>query len=541
MQIDIKQHPSRLERHRTRRYRHPMPNLDKLRLERRLETLLAPFTGGPGATIGVFQDGETLAHASNGLASLELAVPIGPTTRFRIASVSKQFTCAAVLRLADEGALSLDDPARAHLPELPDYGTKLTVAHLLHNSAGVRDMLQLLALGGADLAQPVRRQALIDAIFRQSTLNFAPNHGYLYSNSNFLLAGLIVERVSGMGLPEYLRRHFFTPLGMTRTAMVESTSEPAPGLATGYLPEGDGWRRAQHGFPIGGEGGLVSCVQDLALWDRHLSTDGTALAAQLSAQLRFANGNDNFYARGQQVRRWRGVRTIDHGGLWPGYRTHFLRIPEHRLCVVAIANNAKADPLGMAYDAAEAVLGAALAPAPELPDITGYEGRWLDPTEPQSVDFTLRDSVLTGSIGGVPFAVEGAEDGRLTARRGSAVFTCRRDGDVLHVEQDAGRTSVWHRVAPGAAIPTGLDGTYACADLAATWTIAGDAVHVSGPIVRAPEPWSLAGVEGDVVRIEIPGTLFRAVLDVRAERDGGTIRRLHVHAGRVRGIVLERQ
>ncbi len=518
-----------------------MPNLDLLRLGRRLETLLAPFAGGPGASIGVFRDGETLAHISNGLASLELGVPIGPATRFRIASVSKQFTCAAVLRLADEGRLALDDAARAHLPELPDYGERLTVAHLLHNSAGVRDMLQLMSLAGADLAQPVRRQALLDAIFRQSALNFAPNHGYLYSNSNFLLAGLIVERISGMALPEYLRRHFFAPLGMTRTAMVESTAEPVPNLATGYLPEGEGWRRAQHGFPLGGEGGLVSCVEDLALWDRYLSTVGAALAAKLSTQLRFANGLENFYARGQQVRRWRGALAIDHGGLWPGYKTHFLRLPEHRLCVVAIANNAEADPLGMAYEAAEAVLGEAVGPEPKIPDISGYDGRWLDPTEPQSVDLTRKDGVLSGSAGGVPFAVEGTPDGRLAARRGSFVFTCRREGDLLHVEQDAGRVSRWHRVAPGAAIPPGLDGTYACTDLAATWTIAGNAVHVVGPVVRAAEPWSLAGVEGDVFRIEIPGTLYRAVLDVRAEREGGAVRRLSLHAGRVRGIVLEKQ
>lgn len=518
-----------------------MSSLDLLRLERCLEALLAPFAGAPGATIGVFQDGQTLAHASNGLASLELGVPIGPATRFRIASVSKQFTCAAVLRLVDDGRLSLDDPARAHLPELPECAADVTVAHLLHNTAGVRDMLQLMALGGADLAQPVRRQALLDAICRQSGLNFAPNTGYLYSNSNFLLAGLIVERISGLGLPEYLRRHFFAPIGMTRTAMVESTAEPVAGLATGYLPDGDGWRRAQHGFPLGGEGGLVSCVEDLALWDRHLSTAGSALAAQLSTQLRFNNGLENFYARGQQVRVWRGARVIDHGGLWPGYKTHFLRIPEHRLCVVAIANNAKADPLGMAYDAAEAVLGAALGPAPALPDIAGYEGRWLEPVEPQSVDFTLRDGVLSGSASGVPFAVEATTDGRVAARRGSAVFACRREGDVLHVEQDAGRVTRWHRVMPGAALPAGLDGTYASADLAATWTIAGNAAHVVGPVVRAPEPWSVGGVEGDVFRIEIPGTLYRAVLDVRAERAGGMVRRLAVHAGRVRGIVLERQ
>ncbi len=518
-----------------------MTDLDRMRLDRRLETLLTPFSGGPGATIGVFRDGEVLAHASSGLASLELGVPIGKATRFRIASVSKQFTCAAVLRLAEAGRLSLDDEARTWLPELPNYATSLTIAHLLHNSAGVRDMLQLMALGGAGLAQPLRREALFEAICRQSALNFAPDTGYLYSNSNFLLAGMIVERASGLDLPTFLHRHFFAPLGTTRTAMVEDTAEPVVGLATGYLPSGDGWQRAQHGFPLGGEGGLVSCVEDLALWDRYLATTGAALAAQLSTRRRFANGLESFYARGQQVGRWRGALAIEHGGLWPGYKTHFLRLPEHRLCVVAIANNGRADPLGMAYEAAEAVLGEALAPVPELPDVTAYAGTWLDPTEPQSVDFTLKDGVLTGNAGGVPFAVEASGDGRVAARRGSFLFTCRIAGDLLHVEQDAGRMAIWHRAPPTAALPQGLDGTYASADLAATWTIGGETAHVAGPVVRAAEPWSLAGVEGDVFRILIPGALFRTVLDVRAEREAGQVRRLHVHAGRVRGIVLEKQ
>lgn len=518
-----------------------MPDLDRLRLERRLETLLAPFAGGPGATIGVFRDGEVLAHASQGFASLELGVPIGPGTRFRIASVSKQFTCAAVLRLAGEGRLSLDDEARRYLPELADYGTELTVGHLLHNCAGVRDMLQLMALGGAGLSQPLDRATLEAAIFRQSALNFGPNTGYAYSNSNFLLAGLIVERVGGMGLPEYLDRHFFTPLGMTRTAMVEDTVAPVVGLATGYLPAGEGWKRARHGFPLGGEGGLVSCVEDLALWDRYLATAGAALSKELSTQLRFANDLENFYARGQQVRRWRDLRTIEHGGLWPGYKTHFLRIPEQHLCIVAISNNGKADPQGMAYVAAETVLGKLLAPEMPLPDLAGYEGTWLDPAEPQSVDFLVADGVLSGRAGGVPFAIEPASEGRIAARRGSLVLIFRREGEAMLVEQDAGRTGLWRRAAPGAGLPPGLDGTYFSADLAATWTISGGAVHVVGPVVRAPEPWSCSGLEGDVFRVEIPGELYRSVIDVRAEREAGVVRRLHVHAGRVRGIVLERQ
>src|SRR5438876_5955278 len=143
-----------------------MTDLDLLSLSRRVDRLLAPWAvaGSPGCTIGVVRGAELLLHRSAGLASIELGVPIGPETRFRVASVTKQFTCAAVLMLVQEGRLELDDDVRRHLPELPEFDSRITVAQLMHNSSGIRDMLEIMRLGGADLPQPCGATALLAGI-----------------------------------------------------------------------------------------------------------------------------------------------------------------------------------------------------------------------------------------------------------------------------------------------------------------------------------------------------------------------------------------
>ena len=156
---------------------------------------------------------------------------------------------------------------------------------------------------------------LVAGICRQRGLNFSPGSRYLYSNSNFLLLGRVIEKASGQSLREFLDRRIFGPVGMSATRHVESPAESVPGLATGYFAADSGWWRAQHGFPLHGEGGLVSCVEDLALWHRHLgSPRGAALAESLTARMDFTNGRPNAYARGVGLRRHRGVnQDLDTG------------------------------------------------------------------------------------------------------------------------------------------------------------------------------------------------------------------------------------
>lgn len=524
-------------------------DLDRRLLENRIDRLLDPWRGRavPGMTVGVLQGGTLLAHRHAGLASLELSVPIGPDTCFRIASVSKQFTCAAVLLLAERGLLSVDAAARALVPELPDTYAEVTVAHLMHNTSGIRDMLEIIRQGGGDLGTPITPQDLLDGICRQRTLNFPPGSRYLYSNSNFFLLGLIVERLSGMKLEAFLEAEIFGPLGMAGTRHTPNLSVAIPNLATGYLQSGDQFIRGPHAFPLGGEGGLVSCVTDLAIWARNralrqVPTHG--VLAELERATPFLNGTNNMYARGLVARPYRGTPTFSHGGLWPGYRTEFLRAPALDAAVIAISNHGGSDPNLLAHRVLDILLdGLGAPPNPPLPPreaLAAMAGRFINDETGATLDITLSDTgEPTLTTNGLPSVAEATEDGRLTMPRGSSVFTVRAGGpDAVEVELDAGTIATWRRTADKPALPEGLAGTYASDEMAATWTIApeadGLAVRAAGPVARGPA-WQIEPIDADDVRVHVPGTLMRGWLDARVLRDGsGAVTGLMVQGGRVK-------
>ncbi len=526
-----------------------MTPLDRLSLTRRIDALLAPWMDKPvpGMTIGIVQDGALTVHRSAGLASLELGVPIGPQTVFRIASVSKQFTCAAVLMLAAEGLLGLDDKASDHVPGLPDLG--VTIRHMMHNCSGMRDMLEIMRQGGADLGTPLRLDDLLDGIKRQRTLNFPPNTGFLYSNTNFLLLGVIVEAVTGEDLADVLQHRIFAPLGMTRTRMTKNLATPVPGLATGYMPDGAGYSRAAHAFPLHGEGGLVSCVEDLAIWSHYLDNDGAALAAELSEALPFANGTANFYARGQTIRVHRGVATAAHGGLWPGFKTEFLRAPALGLTVIAISNNGGADPNGLGVQVLDMLLDAipGLPPAFQRPTqdrADALVGRWVAPDRSATLDAAMEAGRLVLRANGVPSVPFLLGAGWVGIAHGSTALSVRAaEGGCIEVERSAGQTSIWHRAAPDA-LPPGLAGTYASAEMATTWILAEEAegwrIRVSGPVVAAGGPWTVTPVEAECFRVAVPGTLYEAWLDVRAVTEDGVVVALLASGGRVKDVRYER-
>ena len=537
-----------------------MTDLDVTLLERRVDALLAPWANnaGPGVTLGVVLEGRLAVHRHAGLANIEHGVPIGPQTRFRIASVSKQFTCAAILMLAAEGKLSLEEEARTYLPELPALADRVTVAHLMHNTSGIRDMLEIMRHGGADLGTPIRLQDLVDGICRQRTLNFTPGTRFLYSNTNFLLLGLIVERLTGMKLEDVLEARIFAPLGMRDTRMTPDVHQAIPHLATGYFPgEPGGWRRAPHAFPLHGEGGLVSSVQDLALWSHNATTRaiGDGWLDGLTVQTPFANGTINRYARGLVVRPYRGLETVSHGGLWPGYRTEFLRVPALAATVIAISNAATSDPNLLAHRALDAVLetrpGArsmGFHPVPALPPketLAPMAGRWLDPVSGATLDIAVSEAgIPTLATNGLTVTAEATEDGRFSSPRASSVFIVKPGGaDVIEVEQDAGTVGQWQRVTEGAALPHGLSGTYHSPEMATRWTVTeadgGTWVRAEGPVANG-QPWEMTPIAGDLIRINIPSMLFRAWLDVRVLRDGNTITGLQASGGRAKNVRYDR-
>lgn len=499
-----------------------MRDLDVLRLERRVGLLLIPLVEGPGAAVGVARDGELLLRRQSGLASIELNQPITPQTNFRIASVSKQFTCTAILMLAAEGMLAVTDPIARHLPGLPDWAGGITIDQLMRNTAGLRDMLELLRAGGVDLAHPLKPGHVAAAIARSQGVNFPAGSRFLYSNTNFWLLGQVVEAVSRMALGDFLEDRIFGPLGMTRTRHTPDLMVPVEGLATGYLPRGDGFVRAGHGFPLGGEGGMVSGIEDLALWARALSLNllgGGVLESQLQELAPLTNGTPNIYGRGQEVDEWRGLKLVSHGGLWPGYKTSFLRVPARRLTVILVTNHGGLDAAAMGMAVLEAALEgdavlhrvATLAPPP------GMTGAWVT-AEGVSLDLWLDEAGRPmARQHGVAFPLGPRPDGRLHALRGGFRFALEtRDGGLV-LWSDAGHGSALTRVEPSPGLA--LAGDFHCGDVDATWRLPGDGTwRVEGPMAKAG-PFRIESLTAELARFHMPGTLYDPWWDVRLERD----------------------
>ena len=188
----------------------------------------------PGCTVGAIRDGRFVFRKGYGMANLDYAIPNSPAMVYYVGSVSKQFTAAAIALLAQEGRISLDDPVRRHITELPDYGTPMTLRHLVHHTSGLRDIYTLMSLGGIRMEDVFPDEDALALIARQRALNFAPGEDYLYSNSGYWLLGQIVERVTGESLREYARRAIFEPLGMSRTHFHDDPG-PCHGESGGQL------------------------------------------------------------------------------------------------------------------------------------------------------------------------------------------------------------------------------------------------------------------------------------------------------------------
>jgi CubicO group peptidase (beta-lactamase class C family) len=534
-----------------------VPDLDLMLLENRIDRLLDPWRQGvqPGMSIGVVRKGQLVAQRHAGFASIEHRVPLGPHTRFRVASVSKQFTCAAVLLLAERGLLAIDTPITMLLPDMPAAYADITVAHLMHNTSGIRDMLEIQRQGGADLGTPLASADLLDGILRQRTVNFAPGTRYLYSNSNFLLLGRLVEQLTGMTLAHVLETEIFAPLGMHATAHIPDPAAVLPHLATGYLPaEAGGFVRAAHAFPIGGEGGLVSTVTDLALWARNAALRRVPSAGVLDAlevATPFVNGTMNLYRRGLIGRSYRGVHTVSHSGLWPGLRTEFLRVPEREIAVIAIANHAGADPGLAAHQVLDVMLDATRAPrAPTLPPRAALlllAGRYMHPATGATLDLGVDEAGRVSlATHGQSMSGEPTPDGRLAVPRSSSVFAVRAIGaDAVEVELDAGAVEIWQRVPDRAALPADLPGRYHSAEMATDWTITrhaeGMVARADGPVARGPD-WPISAIGPDDIRLHLPTRPNPSWLDVRIKRDcAGSIVALVASGSRARFVHYTRR
>jgi len=329
-------------------------------------------TSTPGCAVGVADDGRVVLERAYGMAELEHAVPNGTETIFEAGSVSKQFTAAAVLLLVQDGRLSLDDPVRAYVPELPDYGTPITIQHLLTHTSGLRDWGSLAGIAGWPRTSRVHTHAhVLDILSRQGALNFEPGTRWSYSNSGYNLSAILVSRVAGMSFAEFSRTRIFEPAGMTHTSWRDDFRRLVPHRASAYARRGDEYREDMPFENVHGNGGLLTTVGDLLRWNENFVTaavGGPEFVALMQQPARLPDGRELHYAHGLFIGAYRGRREVYHSGSTAGYRAYLTRFPDEHLSVAVLCNDAGANATRLARQVVDLFLPEPAEPG--LPDVS---------------------------------------------------------------------------------------------------------------------------------------------------------------------------
>jgi CubicO group peptidase (beta-lactamase class C family) len=312
----------------------------------------------PGASVVVIRDGQVVVRRAYGMADLQRHVAATTETEYRLASVSKQFTAMAVMLLAKDGRLRFDQPARDFLPELPAATRAVTVRHLLNHTSGLVDYEDLI---------PATRTAQLDdrdvltLLASKDSVYFPPSTQYRYSNSGYVLLGIIVARVSRMPFPDFLRTRIFTPLGMTASVAHVEGSDTVPHRAYGYSPRGGSFEQTDQSVTSAtlGDGGIYTDVDDMVRWDQALY--GTALVDAATMQLAttpppLPAGAETQYGFGWFVDSYRGEKRWRHTGETSGFRNAIQRYPARRLTIVILTNRSSGEPEAIAERIADRLL-----------------------------------------------------------------------------------------------------------------------------------------------------------------------------------------
>jgi CubicO group peptidase (beta-lactamase class C family) len=451
----------------------------------RVDAAFADWTADtPGCAVGVSKDGREVLTRAYGSADLEHDVPNTPDTIFEAGSVSKQFTATAILLLAQAGKLKVDDLVSKHLPELPDYGTPITLRHLLHHTSGLRDWEAVVEAAGWPRGTRVHTHAhVLDIMSRQKALNFPPGSEYLYNTGAYNLLAIIVERVSGKTFAQFTRDMIFQPLAMANTGWRDDYTRIVKGRAVAYKKETDGYHSSMPFENVHGNGGLLTTVGDLIRWNRNFTTErvgGHALITELQRRGRLNDGLEISYARGLMVSMFRGLREVSHSGSTAGYRSFLTRYPDQGLSVAVLCNAANADAGSLAHKVAEVYLGGALAPSPSVSpvpvDAVALE-RWAglyrnvrsgEPLRVRVQDGALRterrgtlvplsDSLFTFGEGAIRVQFRGQDVGRSL--------------DVIGPDGDSVRYAIAAEVKPAAAELARYAGTYVSDEAEVTYVV----------------------------------------------------------------------
>ncbi len=328
-------------------------------MESKIDGLMRDYVGaGPGASVLVVRDGEVLFRKGYGMANLEDRVAVTPSTDFRLASITKQFTASAILLLVERGKVGLDDPVKRYLPELPAYGEDITIRDLLTHSSGILDYEDIIPKGTTKQLHDID---VLHLVASETSTYFAPGTGYRYSNGGYAFLALIVERVSSRRFADFLRENIFVPAGMNATLAFEDGISTVPQRALGYSRSGSHWTRTDQSLTsaVLGDGGVYSSVDDLALWMRALENATVLSSSSIElASLPSVNTDDPAvrYGFGWRVSLHGNTRMIWHTGESIGFRNALLRFPDKGLSVIVLTNRDEGEPKTIALAIADLFL-----------------------------------------------------------------------------------------------------------------------------------------------------------------------------------------
>jgi len=338
-------------------------------VDQQIDAAIAPYfqAGAPGASVIVVKDGKTIFRKGYGMADVAKGVAMDASFQHRIGSVTKQFTSTAILMLAEEGKLALDDDITKHLPDYPTKGKKITVEHLLTHTSGIVSYTGKPSFR-AILTQDLAPAALI-AVFKDDPLTFEPGTRYAYNNSGYVLLGAIIEKAGGMPYAKFVEQRIFVPLGMADTAYEGYARGKAP-PAVGHSTTPTGFRLAT---PISmtlpyAAGAIVSTVDDLARWDASVTSGKLLRPASWQRAFtpyKLASGEATSYGYGWNIDTMQGSARIFHGGGIPGFSTHVMRLPQEKVYVAVLANNDRL-PMSTSVVAARAAAIAIGKPYPDF-------------------------------------------------------------------------------------------------------------------------------------------------------------------------------
>ena len=513
----------------------------------------------PGGVVGITQNGQLIFSRAYGLASLEYDVPNTTETIFNIASVSKQITAYSMVLLAQQGKLALDDEIQKHLPEVPDFGHRITIRHLLHHTSGLRNFQNILAMAGWRTGESMTNEDLLRFLSKQKELNFKPGDEYLYCNTGFNICTTIVERLTGQTFQDWTRDNIFVPLGMEHTSYREDMEKVHKNTANCYNGNAvQGFSQPLKYWTYMGNGNVYTTLADLAKWLENFQSKKLGGAEGIAEMVKpgvLNNGEALTYGLGIGVGEYRGLKRYSHGGSVGGYRSNMVYFPEQQLGIIVLSNFSSANPGGKVRALTDMLLADHLAEAAatesappdisrekvtlDLAQVDPFLGKYY--VEGVTVEFgRQKDQLFVFAEGQMPMPVSvvpSSENTFFSENVNLAMRIIEPDEEPaphrIYVEFNGARHrgfQLWD-----AEKSQDLAGTYYSPELDTRYEIVLEAGSYR-VLHQRHEAFELMPVGED----ELVGTAY-FFRDVQVERENGTVKGIRVSNGRVRNLWFEKK